>query len=92
MASKKSTGSYAAARAALCGRTLKARQSCWLIRYKKHTLRLWLPTGYPSVKLVPLVSWLAPTKGIHLNQHRWVNSGERHRVCRLAETASSKAL
>ena len=42
------------------GRTLKTGQSRWFVGYKKHTLRLWLPTVHPSVTLVPLVSWLAP--------------------------------
>jgi len=46
--------------AALGGRTLKTGQSRWFVGYKKHTLRLWLPTGHPSVTLVPLVSWLTP--------------------------------
>ena len=42
------------------GRTLKTGQSRWFVGYKKHTLRLWLPTAHPSVTLVPLVSWLTP--------------------------------
>ncbi len=60
MASKKSTGTYTAAHAALGGRTLKTGQSRWFVGYKKHTLRLWLPTAHPSVTLVPLVSWVTP--------------------------------
>ena len=58
MASKKSTGTYTAAHAALGGRTLKTGQSRWFVGYKKHTLRLWLPTAHSSVTLLPLVSWL----------------------------------
>ncbi len=41
-------------------RTLKTGQSRWFVGYKKHTLRLWLPTVHPAVTLVPLVSWLTP--------------------------------
>jgi hypothetical protein len=59
-ASKKSSNSYTAARAALGGRTLKTGQSRWFVGYKKHTLRLWLPTRHASVTLVPLVSWVTP--------------------------------
>jgi hypothetical protein len=44
----------------LGGRTLKTGQSRWFVGYKKHTLRLWLPTGHPTVTLLPLVSWLTP--------------------------------
>jgi len=58
--SKKNSGAYTAAHAALGGRTLKTGQSRWFVGYKKHTLRLWLPTVHPSVTLVPLVSWLTP--------------------------------
>ena len=57
---KKNSGDYTAAHAALGGRTLKTGQSRWFVGYKKHTLRLWLPTVHPSVTLVPLVSWLTP--------------------------------
>ncbi len=60
MASKKSSGGYTAAHAALGGRTIKTGQSRWFVGYKKHTLRLWLPTVHPSVTLVPLVSWITP--------------------------------
>jgi hypothetical protein len=60
VASKKRTGTYTAIGAALGGRTLKTGQSRWFVGYKKHTLRLWLPTVHPSVTLVPLVSWLTP--------------------------------
>ena len=60
MVSKKSSATYTAAHAALGGRTLKTGQSRWFVGYKKHTLRLWLPTVHPSVTLVPLVSWLTP--------------------------------
>ena len=59
-ASKKSSGHYTAAHASLGGRTLKTGQSRWFVGYKKHTLRLWLPTQHSSVTLVPLVSWLTP--------------------------------
>ena len=58
--SKKSSGGYTAAHAALGGRTHKTGQSRWFVGYKKHTLRLWLPTPHPSVRLVPLVSWITP--------------------------------
>jgi hypothetical protein len=58
--SKKNSSNYTSAHAALGGRTLKTGQSRWFVGYKKHTLRLWLPTGHPSVTLVPLVSWLTP--------------------------------
>ncbi len=58
--SKKNTASYTAAHAALGGRTLKTGQSRWFVGYKKHTLRLWLPTEHPSVTLLPLVTWVAP--------------------------------
>ena len=57
---KKNSGNYTTAHAALGGRTLKSGQSRWFVGYKKHTLRLWLPTGHPAVTLVPLVSWLTP--------------------------------
>jgi hypothetical protein len=56
-------------------RTLKAGQSRWFVGYKKHTLRLWLPTMHSSVTLVPLVSWLAPANvvegGLLLPSLRW---------------------
>jgi hypothetical protein len=59
----------------LGGRTLKTGQSRWFVGYKKHTLRLWLPTGQPAVTLVPLVSWLAPANvaegGLLLPSLRW---------------------
>lgn len=42
------------------GRTLKTGQSRWFVGYKKHTLRLWLPTLHPAVTLVPLVTWITP--------------------------------
>lgn len=57
---KKDTGTYTAPGAALGGRTLKTGQSRWFVGYKKHTLRLWLPTARAAVTLVPLVSWVAP--------------------------------
>lgn len=41
-------------------RTYKPGQEEWFIGYKKHTLRLWLPTHHSSVSLVPLVSWVTP--------------------------------
>jgi hypothetical protein len=53
---KKSSATYTAAHAMLGGRTLKTGQSRWFVGYRKHTLRLWLPTVHPSVTLVPLVS------------------------------------
>jgi hypothetical protein len=59
-ASKKSTGQYSAAHAALGGRTLKTGQSRCFVGYKKHTLRLWLHHYPVGVQLVPLVSWVAP--------------------------------
>jgi hypothetical protein len=59
-ASKKSSNAYTAAHAALGGRTLKTGQSRWFVGYKKHTLRLWLPTAHRSVTLLPLVSWVTP--------------------------------
>jgi hypothetical protein len=66
---------YTAARAALGGRTLKTGQSRWFVGYKKHTLRLWLPTVHPSVTLIPLISWLAPANvaegGLLLPSLRW---------------------
>lgn len=57
---QKNTATYTAAHAALGGRTLKTGQSRWFVGYKKHTLRLWLPTAHPSVTLLPLVTWVAP--------------------------------
>ena len=57
---KKGSHTYTAARAALGGRTLKTGQSRWFVGYKKHTLRLWLPTRHDSVTLLPLVSWVTP--------------------------------
>lgn len=72
---KKDTGAYTAAHAALGGRTLKTGQSRWFVGYKKHTLRLWLPTAHPSVTLVPLVSWLTPANvaegGLLVRSLRW---------------------
>src|ERR1039458_2312556 len=59
-ASKKSTGQFSAAHAALGGRTLKTGQSRCLVGYKKHTLRLWLHHYAVGVQMVPLVSWVAP--------------------------------
>lgn len=59
-ASKKSSNRFTAPHAALGGRTLKTGQSRWFVGYKKHTLRLWLPTRHPSVTLLPLVSWVTP--------------------------------
>lgn len=60
MVSKKSSATYTATHAALGGRTLKTGQSRWFVGYKKHTLRLWLPTVHPAVTLVPLVTWITP--------------------------------
>jgi len=59
-ASKKSTGQYSAAHAALGARTLKTGHSRCFVGYKKHTLRLWLYHYHVGVLLVPLVTWLAP--------------------------------
>ena len=59
-ASKKSTGQYSAAHAALGGRTLKTGHSRCFVGYKKHTLRLWLHHYGVGVLLVPLVTWLTP--------------------------------
>lgn len=64
--------------AALGGRTLKTGQSRWFVGYKKHTLRLWLPTRHPSVTLLPLVSWVTPANvaegGLLLPSLRWCRS------------------
>jgi hypothetical protein len=72
---KKDTGAYTAAHAALGGRTLKTGQSRWFVGYKKHTLRLWLPTVHRSVTLLPLVSWLTPANvaegGLLVPSLRW---------------------
>lgn len=72
---KKDTGAYTAVHAALGGRTLKTGQSRWFVGYKKHTLRLWLPTAHRSVTLVPLVSWLTPANvaegGLLVPSLRW---------------------
>jgi hypothetical protein len=54
------TGRFSAPRAALGARTIKTGQSRWFVGYKKHSLRLWLNGCFPSVQLVPLVSWVAP--------------------------------
>lgn len=79
-ASKKSTGQYSAARAALGGRTLKSGQSRCFVGYKKHTLRLWLHHYPVGVQLVPLVSWVAPANvseggllvpSLHYCQQHW---------------------
>src|ERR1044071_4856989 len=59
-ASKKSTGQYSAAHAALGGRTLKTGQSRCFVGYKKHTLRLWLHRYPVGVQLVPLGCWGTP--------------------------------
>jgi hypothetical protein len=56
-------------------RTFKTGQSRWFVGYKKHTLRLWLPTRHGTVTLLPLVSWLAPANtadaGLLLPSLRW---------------------
>ena len=74
-ASKKSSNAYTAAHAALGGRTLKTGQSRWFVGYKKHTLRLWLPTAHRSVTLLPLVSWVTPANvaegGLLVPSLRW---------------------
>ena len=59
-ASKKNTGRFSAAHAALGGRTLKTGQSRCFVGYKKHTLRLWLHHYQHGVQLVPLISWVTP--------------------------------
>lgn len=75
MASKKSSATYTATHAARGGRTLKTGQSRCYVGYKKHTLRVWLPTVHPSVTLVPLVSWITPANvaegGLLLPSLRW---------------------
>ena len=75
MASKKGSDTYTADHAALAGRTLKTGQSRCYVGYKKHTLRVWLPTLHPSVTLVPLVSWITPANvaegGLLLPSLRW---------------------
>jgi hypothetical protein len=80
LASKKSTGQYSAAHAALGGRTLKTGQSRCFVGYKKHTLRLWLHHYPVGVQLVPLVSWVTPANvseggllvpSLHYCQQRW---------------------
>jgi hypothetical protein len=79
-ASKKSTGQYSAARAALGGRTLKTGQSRCFVGYKKHTFRLWLHHYRVGVQLVPLVSWVTPANvseggllipSLQYCQHQW---------------------
>lgn len=78
--SKKSTGQFSAAHAALGGRTLKTGQSRCFVGYKKHTLRLWLHDYPVGVQLVPLISWVTPANvseggllvpGLHYCQQRW---------------------
>jgi hypothetical protein len=72
---KKSSATYTAAHATLGGRTLKTGQRRWFVGYKKHTVRLWLPTVHASVTLVPLVSWITPANvaegGLLLPSLRW---------------------
>jgi len=79
-ASKKSTGQYSAAHAALGGRTLKTGQSRCFVGYKKHTLRPWLHHYGVGVLLVPLVTWLTPADvfeggllvpSLHYCQRQW---------------------
>jgi hypothetical protein len=79
-ASKKNTGQYSAAHAALGGRTLKTGQSRCFVGYKKHTLRLWLHHYLVGVQLVPLVSWVTPANvseggllvpSLHYCQQQW---------------------
>jgi hypothetical protein len=60
MVSKKNSTAYTAARATKGWRSPKPGQNIWFVGYKKHTLRLWLPTAQSSVTLIPLVSWLTP--------------------------------
>ncbi len=56
-------------------RTFKTGQSRWFVGYKKHTLRLWLPTRHAAVTLLPLVSWVVPANlaevGLLLPSLRW---------------------
>ena len=54
-ASKKSTGPYSAAHAALGGRTLKTGPRRCFVGDKKHTLRRWRHHYLAEVPLVPLV-------------------------------------
>ena len=74
-ASKKSSNAYTATHAALGGRTLKTGQSRCFVGYKKHTLRVWLPTGHQSVTLLPLVTWVTPANvaegGLLVPSLRW---------------------
>jgi hypothetical protein len=79
-ASKKNTGQYSAAHAALGGRTLKTGQSRCFVGYKKHTLRLWRHHYLAGVQLVPLVSWVTPANvseggllvpSLHYCQQQW---------------------
>jgi len=79
-ASKKNTGQYSAAHAALGGRTLKTGQSRCFVGYKKHTLRLWLHHYPRGVQLVPLISWITPANvseggllvpSLHYCQQQW---------------------
>ncbi len=67
-----------AAHAALGGRTLKTGPSRCFVGYKKHTLRLWLPTPHPSVTFLPLVTWVTPANvvegGLLLPSLRWCRS------------------
>lgn len=78
--SKKSTGQFSAAHAALGGRTLKTGQSRCFVGYKKHTLRLWLHDYPVGVQLVPLISWVTPANvsegdllvpSLHYCQQSW---------------------
>jgi hypothetical protein len=57
---RKRHSAYSADRAALGGRTVKTGHTRWYVGYKKHSLRLWLPTHHESVTLLPLVSWVTP--------------------------------
>ena len=72
---KKVSNAYTAAHAALGGRTLKTGQSRCFVGYKKHTLRVWLPTVHRSVTLLPLVSWVTPANvaegGLLVPSLRW---------------------
>jgi len=45
-----------------------------MLSYKKHTLRLWLPTRHPSVTLVPLVSWLGEPVGARGMDPLWLTN------------------
>lgn len=59
-ASKKSTGKFSAAGAALGGRTLQTGQSRWFVGDQKHTLRWWRHDSRLGVWLIPLIRGVRP--------------------------------